>query len=134
MSNHRARTWDHRGNKSLDPKRILYVGKMMSLQIMFSCSVTSVNACWKEMNIQSVTAMPQAFREYIFLHLNLGVVGRRRARLHWRLGLLGDNVMIECGILQYFRLIYRAVRLGLELYEQWKAAQSALLQAAGQVS
>jgi len=93
-----------------------------------------VNACWKEMNIQSVTAMPQAFREYIFLHLNLGVVGRRRARLHWRLGLLGDNVMIECGILQYFRLIYRAVRLGLELYEQWKAAQSALLQAAGQVS
>jgi len=93
-----------------------------------------VNACWKEMNIQSVTAMPQGFREYIFLHLNLGVVGRRRARLHWRLGLLGDNVMIECGILQYFRLIYRAVRLGLELYEQWKAAQSALLQAAGQVS
>jgi hypothetical protein len=50
------------------------------------------------------------------------------------LGLLGDNVMIECGILQYIRLIYRAVRLGLELYEQWKAAQSALLQAAGQVS
>lgn len=31
-----------------------------------------VNACWKEMNIQSVAAMPQAFREYIFLHLNLG--------------------------------------------------------------